>query len=227
MLVEASPDAHSRDVRRPPRAVRLPRPGLAAPGGTRIRPGRGPYRVGVALAQHRAPARWAPRAHFTVTSSIAATFNYQVSAGVAGIYNNTPAPMGNLTRRLPESAGRSSVEGCPRPCHVERGRHSITQDLVTQCLLRRSMAGAHRSTCPPSYTERHQIGARDGPQPVFAASEVASGEIVPSREGSPPRSQLVRRACESRRARRRCATGARATRRALRFRHASLARRAR
>jgi len=28
--------------------------------------------------------------HFTVTSSIAATFNYQVSAGVGGIYNDTP-----------------------------------------------------------------------------------------------------------------------------------------
>src|SRR5262245_7909733 len=28
--------------------------------------------------------------HFTVTSSIAATFNYQVSGTVAGIYNNTP-----------------------------------------------------------------------------------------------------------------------------------------
>ncbi len=28
--------------------------------------------------------------HFTTTSSIAATFNYQVSAGVAGIYNDTP-----------------------------------------------------------------------------------------------------------------------------------------
>jgi hypothetical protein len=28
--------------------------------------------------------------HFTVTSSIAATFNYQVNAGVAGIYNDTP-----------------------------------------------------------------------------------------------------------------------------------------
>ena len=29
---------------------------------------------------------------------------------------------------------------------------------------------------------RDQIGARDGPQPVCAAGEVASGEIVPGRE---------------------------------------------
>lgn len=85
--------------------------------------------------------------HFTVTSSIAATFNYQVSTGVAGIYNDTPgyfkpsfsigaAAAENPTLSIVPMQGREFTERVLTPMNEAKFEFLIFQGSPIDMVLR-------------------------------------------------------------------------------------------
>ncbi|MGA8260916.1 MAG: hypothetical protein WB783_11935 [Arenicellales bacterium] len=112
--------------------------------------------------------------HFTVTSSIAATFNYQVSTGVAGIYNDTPgyfapsfsfaaAAAENPTLSIVPMQGREFTERILTPMDEAKFEFLIFQGSPIDMVLRLMADGIEVQT-PEGRFERFILNSPTRPE---------------------------------------------------------------